>query len=252
MTLLLLGGTADARQLATRLHRRSVVVIYSVAGLVRQPVVECRVVSGGFSQFGGLVEYIKAESVEAILDATHPYANAISEIAVEAAGECRIPVWRYQRAAWEAVADDDWYEFETWGQLVSMLLDKQAVFFTSGQLQQAFVDQLYAQLNGREQLQVLRTAIKPDLHQLDAMVWIEDIGPFAIDQERDIMSKYSIDALVSKNSGGSATRAKLVVARDREIPVYMLKRPLLPMADLNFSDIDQCFEFVNVQMDKTG
>jgi len=81
MTLLLLGGTADARQLATRLHRRSVVVIYSVAGLVRQPVVECRVVSGGFSQFGGLVEYIKAESVEAILDATHPYANAISEIA---------------------------------------------------------------------------------------------------------------------------------------------------------------------------
>jgi precorrin-6A/cobalt-precorrin-6A reductase len=84
------------------------------------------------------------------------------------------------------------------------------------------------------------------------MVWIEDIGPFELDQERDIMSKYSIDALVSKNSGGSATRAKLVVAREREIPVYMQKRPLLPMAEQNFSGIDQCFEFVTRQMDKTG
>jgi precorrin-6A/cobalt-precorrin-6A reductase len=244
MTLLLLGGTADARQLATRLHHRSIAVIYSIAGLVRQPEVECRVVSGGFSQFGGLVKYIESQRIDVILDATHPYASTMSEIAVDAAAECRIPLWRYQRPAWEAVADDDWHEFESWEQLTSMLLDKHAVFFTSGQLPQVFVDQLYARLEGREQLQVLRTAIRPDLRQLEAMVWIEDIGPFELDQERDIMSKYSIDALVSKNSGGSATRAKLVVAREREVPVYMQKRPLLPMAEQNFSDIDQCFEFV--------
>lgn len=252
MTLLLLGGTADARRLAMRLHRCSITVIYSVAGLVRQPDLECRVVSGGFSQFGGLVKYIQAQKIDAIMDVTHPYASTMSEVAVDAAGECRIPLWCYHRPAWEAVAADDWVEFEEWGQLASMLLDKRAVFFTSGQLAQAFVDQLYAQLDGREQLLVLRTAIKPELQQLESMIWLQDIGPFNIDQERNIMLKYGIDALVSKNSGGSATRAKLAVARERAIPVYMLKRPLLSAADQQFTDIDHCFDFVAGRLGKTG
>ena len=85
MRLLILGGTADGRQLAEILHRQGVPLIYSVAGLVRTPKVACEVVSGGFSQFGGLVEYSQQQGITAILDVTHPYAAKMSATAVSAA-----------------------------------------------------------------------------------------------------------------------------------------------------------------------
>ena len=77
MCLLILGGTSEAKKIASQLHQHNVPVIYSVAGLVRSPDLDCQIVSGGFTQFGGLVEFIKANAVAAILDMTHPFAEQI-------------------------------------------------------------------------------------------------------------------------------------------------------------------------------
>jgi precorrin-6A/cobalt-precorrin-6A reductase len=245
--LLLLGGTVEARQLAQDLSRQGVEVIYSIAGLVRQPMLDCRVHSGGFGAQGGLRQFVMREAIGAILDATHPYAQRISATALAAARAQGIPLWRYQRPPWQAQAGDDWRTFDDWSELPALLRGRRAVFFTAGQLTQAFVEQLQAQCADGEQRQVLRTATRPAIDLPASMTWIEDIGPFDIDSERALFERYRFDALVSKNSGGEATAAKLGAARARGVPVFLLRRPPSSAADAEFSEPRQCLDFVTGQ-----
>jgi precorrin-6A/cobalt-precorrin-6A reductase len=247
MKLLLLGGTADAQQLAQGLHQRGVEVIYSIAGLVRQPKLECRVISGGFSAKGGLEQFVEVEDIAAIVDATHPYAQRMSDTAVAVACTRSIPVWRYQRPPWQTQQGDDWQAFDDWSALPALLQSKRSVFFTAGQLTQSFIDNLQSSTAAVEQRQCLRTAIRPPVTLPDSMTWIEAIGPFDIDAERALFEHHAIDALVSKNSGGAATVAKLVVARERGVPVFLLRRPVLAAADAEFSEVGQCLTFVTAQ-----
>lgn len=240
----MLGGTSDARQLAEALHERGVEVIYSIAGLLRQPRLECRVISGGFSAQGGMQAFIEREQVDAILDATHPYAQTISETALGVARARDIPAWRYLRPAWEASEDDDWRGFDDWAELHSLLRDRRSVFLASGQPVQAYIDALGMPGKYREQRQYLRSARRPEITLPASMTWIEDVGPFGLDSERALFERYRFDALVCKNSGGSATDAKLSVARERGIPVYMFQRPCLPAVDIEFQTLDQCLEHV--------
>lgn len=247
MKLLLLGGTADARQLAQGLQRCGVDVIYSIAGLVRQPELDCRVLSGGFSALGGLQQFVLREAISAILDATHPYAQRMSATALAVARAQGIPLWRYQRPPWLAQAGDDWHTFDDWPELAPLLHARRSVFFTAGQLTQAFVEQLQAHCAAGGQRQILRTASQPEIELPESMTWIEDIGPFAIDSERELFERYRFDALVSKNSGGAATAAKLEVARERGVPVFLLRRPLLAAADAEFSEAGLCLDFIAAQ-----
>ncbi|UZE97483.1 precorrin-6A reductase [Alkalimarinus alittae] len=241
MSLLLLGGTADGRRLAKKLHQQGVSLIYSVAGLVRQPDVPCEVISGGFSQFGGLVEYIKQHAIVAILDVTHPYAAKMSATAVDASKTCCIPCWRFHRPAWEKQAGDLWQEFISWETLLPALKDKKTVFLTAGQLEQQAIDALTA---NEQQRQLLRTAVEPKVTLSDSMHWIKAIGPFNLTDELALMKTHNVDALVSKNSGGESTVAKIQAARALGVPVYMLERPTLPKADEIFTDSASCERFV--------
>jgi precorrin-6A/cobalt-precorrin-6A reductase len=243
--LLLLGGTAEARQLAQDLSRQGVEVVYSIAGRVRQPLLECRVQSGGFSAQGGLRQFVIREAIGAILDATHPYAQRISATALGVARAQDIPLWRYQRPSWQAQAGDDWRTFDDWAELPALLRGRRSVFFTAGQLTQVFVEQLQAHCAG--QLQVLRTATRPEIDLPASMTWIDDIGPFDIDSERKLFERYRVDTLVSKNSGGEATAAKLGAARARGVPVFLLRRPPSSAADAEFSEPRQCLDFVTGQ-----
>lgn len=239
MTLLVLGGTTEGKQLATNLAEQGIALIYSLAGLVRTPELDCEIVSGGFTQHGGLISFITQRRITAILDATHPYAQGISTRAVEAATACGIPCWRYQRPAWRPGPGDDWREFDTMEALLAALNDKQSVFLTAGQLDQRSLDVLQAyQQQGQRQL--LRTAVKPQVPLPPGMHWTQAIGPFDIEDERRLMADHQIDVLVSKNSGGQATAAKLTVARERAIPVYMQARPKLPKPDQEFDDLEKC------------
>lgn len=260
MRILLLGGTNDAKALATQLHNRGLEVVYSLAGLVRLPELPCQIVSGGFSQFGGLDAYVKAEGITAILDATHPYAANISQTAVEVAAKCEIPCWRYQRAPWQKTAQDHWLEFNDWPSLQMALSGKQSVMITTGQLSNEVLEGFKALSNLKQanfkqtnlkdnpnQRQWLRTAIAPK-HDLPAnMQWLQAIGPFDLESEEALLQTNGIDALVTKNSGGAATLAKIEAARHLRIPVYFLARPILPEVDREWSEIEACVQFVSQQ-----
>lgn len=241
MTLLILGGTADGRRLAETFYQRSVPIIYSVAGLVRVPDVHCEVVSGGFTQFGGLGRYIAQRQVTAILDVTHPYAQTMSAKAAAAAIESVIPYWRFHRPEWIQGDSENWRLFKSRSALFAALSDAKSVFITIGQVSQDEINQL---AGNEGQKQFLRTAVSPQCELPDSMVWIKAIGPFVYEDELGLMTKYRIDALVSKNSGGSSTVQKLHVARDLNVNVYMLSRPAMTTADICFTSHAECVKFV--------
>ncbi len=251
MSLLILGGTADGRKLADQMLKRNIPVIYSVAGLVRTPDVSCSVISGGFSKRGGLLQYLKQNSIFAILDATHPYALKMSTAAIEAAQQSGIPCWRFQRHPWEPRQDDKWTFIEGGSDLEHELSPYSSVFLTCGQLNESLINKLGTQKDKRY---VLRTASCPQYSLPDNFHWIKAIGPFGYDDEYQLMKTHSIDVLVSKNSGGASTQEKLRASRQLNIPVLMFTRPTLPPATEHFFEYDDCVAQVSKyydQMDDT-
>lgn len=239
MTVLLLGGTADGRVLAERLHQQGVAVIYSVAGLIRQPDLPCSVISGGFSGSGGLLVYVQRSAITAIVDATHAYASNISHCAAQAAQQAGIPYWRVERPAWQAQAGDRWQFYDALPDMLVDLRDKRSVLFAVGYIQSDFLQQLVL-MAGKEQRQIVRAALESDDVLPDSVHWIKEIGPYAEQNEWELMKQYQVDALVCKNSGGDAMYAKLGVARALKVPVLMLARPELPRADQLFTQLDEC------------
>lgn len=222
MKLLILGGTADARHLAKVIHQTqpSLELVYSVAGLVRQPKVPATLVSGGFSQFGGLSTYCKEQHIDGIVNVTHPFSITMSKHAKQSCSELGINYWRFLRPQWQQKAGDDWRLFDTRADLLNALFSYQRVLLTLGQIHPVDL----ALLNSDQKIW-LRTAVQPS-HILPANVsWIKAIGPFNEVEELALLKQHQIQVIACKNSGGSSTEAKLAAARKLKVPVFMLQRP---------------------------
>lgn len=239
--LLVLGGTGDAKLVLSGLQalprRDELELIYAIAGLVRPAKVDCEVVSGGFSQFGGLGHYVREQAIDLIVDCTHPYAAQISGKAVAASAECGVPCWRLHRQRWQAESSDHWQNFASWDELFPQLVSFRSVMITSGQLSKTVLVQ-WQQIGG-QQKQLLRTAVTPEYELPASMIWHQAIGPFTLADELALMQAHDIDVLVSKNSGGDATAAKLIAARQLGIPVMMIDRPSLPDCDCSFDSVEE-------------
>ena len=224
MKVLLLGGTSDGKRLARELHAKGVTVVYSIAGLVRQPNLPCEIISGGFSKRGGLLRYIQDNNITEILDATHPFATTMSATAQAVAKQAGIPITRYERPAWQPQTDDQWLFFQDWSELLRALTPYQSVLLTQGQLS----DPMFAALKmhrKRGQHFVHRTAMEPKHRIPDWMAWVKDIGPFSLESEQNLLRHNKIEVIVSKHSGGELP-AKMLAARANQLPVLLLERPL--------------------------
>ena len=250
MTILLLGGTADARHLADRLLQQGIAIIYSVAGLVRTPDMACDILVGGFSALGGLAHYVEEKSINMIVDVTHPYAKKMTQTAMSVAEEKGIAYVRFHRPAWLPQAEDHWLEVSEWDEVLDNIKHATSVFLTAGQLSQEQINSLHQNHSNQTptQKQVLRTAVKPSAILPASMIWVKAIGPFSYQQELKTIQQYDIDMIVSKNSGGDSTIEKLNVAREKNIPVVMLSRPQvdipLVFKEMVFDDIAQCEAYI--------
>lgn len=257
MKVLLLGGTSDGRKVARSLEQSGLLqarnnpmgaiqIVYSVAGLVRVPEMPCEVISGGFTQFGGLGRYIEANGVDAILDVTHPFAATMSNTAVKVAREMGIPCWRFHRPAWESQEGDNWKSYQDWPELIPAMQGKRSVLITAGQLEQDLLDQLVQQAREQQPPQklILRTAAVPRAELPEEVEWIKAIGPFNEADELALLQAHDVDLLISKNSGGAATEAKLTAARQLGIEVLMLERPEFARADQQFSTLTECVDWL--------
>ena len=227
MKLLILGGTSDGKQLAQALHEQGITVIYSIAGLVRQPDLPCDIISGGFSKRGGLARYVIDNDITALLDATHPFADKMSQIALDVSAQLNLTLWRYQRPDWIATPEDDWTFYEDWRDLLSALAPYQSIFLTQGQLSESMLDALHLHRQSGQQF-LHRTAVKPK-HQIpEWMTWVQGIGPFSLDAEMAAIKNSRVEVIVSKHSGGSVPN-KMLAARELGIPALLLARPNSPI-----------------------
>jgi precorrin-6A/cobalt-precorrin-6A reductase len=234
--LLLLGGTADARQLCQQLTALGFSVVYSVAGLVRRPKLEAEVLVGGFSQFGGLARYCTEQAITAIVDATHPYAQKMSDHAVQVSAQLSLPLWRFKRPNWPKLGNIT--GFQDWPSLIQALPKQGCVFLTAGQIPKDALANLQDQTPSQRQW-LLRTAVAPSHDLLPNMSWIKAIGPFSVADEQSLFKQYSVKALVCKDSGGESTVAKLQVAQQLTLPVFMLLRPKLRALPIQALQFDQ-------------
>jgi precorrin-6A/cobalt-precorrin-6A reductase len=244
-TLLLVGGTGEARALAGALHGTSGLrVVSSLAGAVarpRLPVGEVRV--GGFGGPDGLARWLTEQQVSAVVDASHPFAARISASCVTATSRTGVPLLRLERPAWTASPDDDWRLVPNvpaaaalLPELLSSLLSslrpgpprerrsgaaqpRGRVLVTTGRRDlAAFYDLL--------DVSIVARCVDPPVDVVPPhMEVLLDRGPYTVEGETELLRSRGIDVLVTKNSGGSLTEAKLVAARSLNLPVVMVERP---------------------------
>ncbi|OYO24110.1 precorrin-6A reductase [Enemella dayhoffiae] len=220
--VLVLGGTGEARELAVRLQDAGVSVVSSLAGRVSNPALPVGPVRiGGFGGPDGMMSFLWDERFDAVCDATHPFAARISGNAVEACAAAGVPLVRLVRPGWETRPDArDWVWVDSMAEApAAMELLGERPFLTSGR---QGLDHFAGWRN--------RWALVRVVEPLEAGVWpawtvLVGRGPFTLDGELALMREHDVEVLVTKNSGGSLTEAKLAAAARLGVAVVMVRRP---------------------------
>ncbi len=235
--ILVLGGTADARRIADTLILDGYKVIYSVAALLRAPKLDCDIVSGGFSQFGGLTQYLNEHSIGLVVNATHPYAAQMSCKAVAASIEAKVQIWHLLRPAWQPTEQDLWHTYRNEEELLTMLSGYQRPLLSAGKMTQSFIHNVAS--TGSIKQVLWRTASLPNFDLPTHGIWEKAVGPFDREEELALLKHFQIDVIVSKNTGGATTSAKLEAARELSIPVLLHQRPKLAQATCTFKSVSE-------------
>lgn len=237
MRILLLGGTAEARILAARLHP-DVDVISSLAGRVPEPALpvgEVRI--GGFGGVEGMRRWLSDTAVDAVVDATHPYAATITAHAAAVCDELGVPHLVLVRPAWPR-GDAIVVSSDTEAAKTVAAERYSRVFLTTGRSgTRAFAD-----VNAWF---LIRAVTAPDAETLPRRHQVVlSRGPYHYDDELALLRDHRIDALVTKNSGGAMTRPKLDAAAALGIPVVMVDRPPLPPGVATVATVDEAAAWV--------
>jgi precorrin-6A/cobalt-precorrin-6A reductase len=220
--VLILGGTGEARELAARLtDTGGLQVVSSLAGRVRDPALpagEVRI--GGFGGVAGLTDWLRDRQVDAVVDATHPFARNISAHAVAACAAAGTPLLSLIREPWTAGPGDSWHDVGSLQAAAQVLppLGRRAFLTTGRQGLPAFaaLDRMWF---------LIRCVDPPDGPLPAARQVILARGPYDAGAELELMRRHEIDVLVTKNSGGPLTAGKLAAARELGLPVVMVRRP---------------------------
>ncbi len=237
MRMLLLGGTGEARALAKALYPQTD-IISSLAGRVPDPALPVGAVRiGGFGGVDGLRRWLRDERIDAVVDATHPFSATMTAHAAQVCAELQIPHLILARPPWDPgtaiVVDSDTEAAETVAQQCYS-----RIFLTTGRSgTQAF--------SGSDAWFLIRAVTEPDgsslpcRHQL-----VLSRGPYRYDDELALLREHRIDALVTKNSGGEMTRAKLDAAAALNVSVVMVARPPLPVGVRAVGSVREAAEWV--------
>jgi len=236
-TVLILGGTAEARALAQGLHdaRPELDVLTSLAGATAAaPDLPGRVRVGGFGGADGLAQFLRAESIAAVIDATHPFAQTITAHAVAACDQTATPYLRLERAQWELPADTDIVfvpDAEEAARLVART-SKAALLTIGRKGLEAF--------KGVEPVKLVARVLEiPEPDPLGGTaVYVTARPPFTLEGEEALLREHDIDTLVTKAAGGDATRAKIDAAARMGARIVMLRRPPPPDAPRVFAVAD--------------
>jgi precorrin-6A/cobalt-precorrin-6A reductase len=224
--VLILGGTAEGRALASLLVEAGYAPVTSLAGVTRKPEEirgETRI--GGFGGAEKLAQFLAAERFSCLVDATHPFAALISHHAKAAARRSGLPIVRLERPAWQKEAGDRWIEVTDIKAAAAGIPSGAHILLTIGRKEAA-------PFFARGDISGIARMIEPmDETTKISRKWriMLERPPFLVEKELCLLEDEAISHLVTKNSGGEQTVAKLIAARMRGIPVIMVARPAKPV-----------------------
>ncbi|GAB5445393.1 cobalt-precorrin-6A reductase [Gymnodinialimonas sp.] len=223
--LLILGGTLEATALARAVAKAGITGMVSFAGRVERPVrqpLPQRV--GGFGGVEGFADYLTAQAITHVVDATHPFAAQMSLNAIRACAKTGVPLMALTRAPWRAEAGDNWTHVPDIAGAVAAL-DRPAarVMLAVGRMHLAEF------APNPQHFYLLRLVDPPKaalpLPRTEVLV---SRGPFTQANDQALMQAHGIDLVVSKNAGGTGAYAKIAAARALSLPVIMIDRPAIP------------------------
>jgi precorrin-6A/cobalt-precorrin-6A reductase len=238
--VLILGGTGEGRELAAELVAAGVDVLSSLAGRVRDPrLPDGPVRVGGFGGAAGLAEFVRGERITAVIDATHPFAGAITANAAQAAALAEVPLLVLRRPAWEAAPSWDLVADIGAAAAAVRAWPGESVFLTTGRRDLG----VFAPDDRHRFL--VRAVDPPDGPVPPRMTLVLDRGPYTVEGESALMREHGVGLLVTKNSGGPMTAAKLAAARDLGVQVLMVRRPSLPEGTIAVTTVAEAVRWIS-------
>ncbi len=226
MTVLLLAGTAEARQVAQKLHQQNISAIATLSGATRHPKsLPIPVQIGGFGGADGFKQFISSQNIHAVLDATHPFAHNITDRTHRICHDISMPYALLLRQKWIPDTGDDWHHIACETQAQHLVSPDDIVFLATGR---QHLDR-FAALN---KCRIYCRQIDPPDTDFPFENGDFVIGrpPFSIEEEMRLFKRLKVSVLVVKNAGGQASASKLVAARALGIKVIMIDRPKTPDA----------------------
>lgn len=236
--VLVLGGTGDARRLATALVAEGADVLSSLAGRVADPLLplgEVRI--GGFGGAAGLAAWLQSHPVQSIVDATHPFAATMTASAAAAGDVTGVPLLRLQRPGWIPQPGDDWRWVDSLAEAAVAVAGFGSVLLTTGRLGLA----AFAGLTARC---VVRSVDPPSPPLPERTIVVLARGPFTVTDELALMQQHGVDVVVTKDSGGDMTAAKLTAARELGLPVVLVRRPPVPPGVLTVATVEDALAWL--------
>ncbi|WP_272001635.1 cobalt-precorrin-6A reductase [Roseovarius sp. ZX-A-9] len=239
MTLLLLAGTSEAKELAQALARHGVTAIASLAGATRAPrdlALPTR--HGGFGGDAGFAAYLETEKITAVVDATHPFAARITDRTARICAARGLPYCLLLRPGWHPEPGDRWTNIDREEDAAKHIAEDESVFLATGR-------QTLAQFANLAPRRVWCRQIDPPQEEFpfENGQFLVGRPPFSVEDEIALFTRLGVDWLVVKNAGGAASRTKLTAARALGIPVLMLRRPAPPDAP-RVSTVSQALDWV--------
>ena len=242
MTLLLLAGTGEAKEIARGLAAAGIDAVASLAGATRLPKpLALPTRSGGFGGADGFETYLAENNITAVLDATHPFAARITDRTAAICAAKGIPYLHFLRSAWVAEPGDTWTDIDREDQAADHIKPGQTAFLGTGR-------QTLDRFANLQDVRVICRQIDPPdgPFPFPGGQFLVGRPPFPVEDEIKLFQELGVDWLVVKNAGGDRSKTKLTAARHLNIPVLMIRRPAMPDA-LRVRTVEQAIAWAKAQ-----
>ncbi len=218
--LVIVGGTGEARRVAELVDHAGAPVTTTLAGRTDAAApIAGNVRRGGFGSTENMVSWLRQIRATAMLDATHPFAAAMHHRCAEVADVTGLALLRLERPSWITRPDSGtWHLVSDHAAALAAIHRRPALVTVGHQHAHAYDDDGV----------IARMTQPPAVGLAHAEVLVAR-GPFTHAEELSLFRRRGVATLVTKDSGGWATAAKLDAAAECGVDVVMIRRPPLPV-----------------------